>query len=166
MKTGSPEPERSSADYHALNGILLGDPIWNHLGSSCLKIDHGVAAIAVAAKFSGLSFENFKTHFYAVLDKIFHPRAHHEKLSQAERSFELDVRRPDVPTEPRFDEFLHRHLVAAGHLIVTRGQHVIHVTTGVDVLVHVDVVRTNLQFGFKFGFAEGHMKHEEQMLSF
>jgi hypothetical protein len=85
----------------------------------------------------------------SVLEQILNPGADDEIIAQAERSFEFEMASADEPAVAGLNELLHRHVVTSRHLIVTRRQHIVQVTTGMHVLVHVDVVGAYLQFGFE-----------------
>ena len=73
-----------------------------------------------------------------------------------QRALEFHVRGAHDPAETGADEFVHGVAVAALHLVVARGEDVIEVAAAVDMLVHVDVVRTREELGFEAGAAEGH----------
>src|SRR2546423_701225 len=72
----------------------------------------------------------------------------------------------DVPAVARVDKLLHGHLVAAFHLIVARGEHVIKVTAAMHVLVHIDIIWPRLQFGFKPAPAQGRLCTEFRLAHF
>jgi hypothetical protein len=60
---------------------------------------------------------------------------------------------------PRITEgnkLFHLHFVATLHLVVTSGKDVIQISRVVNVIIHVDVVRPDLEFGLKFGMLGSH----------
>src|SRR5436190_7034170 len=91
-----------------LHGVLLCNPIGNHFGATALEIYHRIVKVAITAKLAILLLENLKADFHAVLEEFFDPRAHDERIAQAERPFEFDVRNANVPAVARLDELFHR----------------------------------------------------------
>ncbi len=94
--------------------------------------------------------ENFKVDIHSVPEQCINPRPDDEAIPQPKRTFVIHVRRSNHPAKSYLYELFHRHLVASFHLIVASREHIIEVLAIVDVLVHVDVIRTNLQLSLEF----------------
>jgi hypothetical protein len=95
-------------------------------------------------------------HIHPVIVNFFDPRPHNEGLAETERTLILDMGGLYDPTEPQFKEFLHGHLVATFHLIVSGGQDIVKISAVMDMLVHVDIIRPDLELGFKSGIGGYH----------
>jgi len=110
---------------------------------------------ALAAAFAvGLAID-FEVDEDAVAVHFLDPGADDEAFAQAEGAFELDGGFANDPAVALVEEGFHGHAVAARHLVVSGGEDIIQVTAGVDMFVHVDVVRADLEFCFEAGFGEG-----------
>ena len=107
--------------------------------------------MAVEAALAGFLPLDLETHPHGVGGEFLDPGAHDETVAQAEWAQEVHLDGGHVPAEASPDELLPRHPVAARHLVVAGGEHIIHVAAAVHVLEQVDVVRPHLQLGFEFG---------------
>jgi hypothetical protein len=105
--------------------------------------------VTVARKLVVIFFKNLEAHMHAVFHYLFDPGPDNNFVAESERALVFNVRGIHYPSVPKRNEFLHRHFVAALHLIVPCGKNVIQIPRIVDVLVHVNVVGPNLEFGFE-----------------
>lgn len=98
--------------------------------------------------------QDLELHLDPDQGELLDPGPDDEAIAESKRAFEVHVRGRHEPAIPLFLELGHGHFIATLHLVETGGEHIVHVATAVHVLIHVDIVRPNLQLRFKFRIDE------------
>ncbi len=106
--------------------------------------------MTVAHALAGRLFFDFERNPAARFRKMFDPRAHHHPVTPSQGPLILNRGGRHKPTQPQSRKGLHRHPITALHLVKPRRQDVIEVASAVNVLIKIDIVRPDGEFGFKF----------------
>jgi hypothetical protein len=83
-------------------------------------------------------------------------------VTEGEAAFVVDVGGFDIPAKTAFEEVVHRHLVAAFHLIKSSGENVVEIARIMDVAIHVDVVGADIERGFEGGKFSVHFSRRNE----
>ena len=122
---------------------------WYFSAPACCHVNHDIVKPAVAAKF--LSCFICDAEFYAAAFFIdgFYARFYDKIIANGEGAFIINMGGTYYPAKAAFHKFFHCHAVAAFHLVITGGKHVIKVFAVVYMPEHINIIRANAEFGFE-----------------
>ncbi len=144
------------------NRIGSGDVFGDDGRSTCFSINHDVVEIAFGTDFLIALFYDFEFDTYAVATHFGNVGADENFVTEGEAAFVVDVGGFDIPAKTAFEEVVHRHLVAAFHLIKSSGENVVEIARIMDVAIHVDVVGADIERGFEGGKFSVHFSRRNE----
>jgi hypothetical protein len=127
--------------------IVLDDGFGNRSCASRTIVDERADKIPFGGEFHRLLLVHLEPDLHIGLAKRVQPCPDDDPLCECNCPLELNVKSLLVPVPAALDEFLHRHAIASTHLIVACKEYVVQIPGAVDVVVHVNIVGSDDEFG-------------------
>lgn len=128
-------------------GVVLDDRLGDHdcLAGRC--VNHCTDEVPLCGKLARFFLEHLEAHLDVAPVEGIQPCLNDDCVRHRKSPLELDMESLLVPVPAVPEEFLHGHAVATTHLVVARKEDIVEILRAVHMVVHVNVVGADAEFG-------------------